>query len=86
MGTCPVLPRSQHTDMSPCCASPVEERSVVTAIAGSARCRLRLIDSEPELRPFGARYHKIGHLSTDNIVRFLFLKNVVDSKKVESWK
>ena len=51
MGTCPVLPRSRHTDMSPCCASPVEERSVVTAIAGSARCRLRLIDSEPELRP-----------------------------------
>ena len=91
--------------------------------AGSARCRLRLIDSEPELRPFvyrlrkeqaspdsdaepalrpyvyrlrkeqaspdsdaepdfrpfGAQYHKIFVLSTDNIVRFLFLKNGVDS-------
>ena len=49
--------RSQHMDMSPCALIPGKaqrgeaERIVVTASAGSARCRLRLIDSEPELRP-----------------------------------
>ncbi len=44
-------------------------------------------EDDPMAQAFALRmryYHIFEHLSTDNIVRFLFLENGVDSKQVES--